>query len=118
MTTDKKRVTTMAKNQGEAEMSPVTKAPKPGRFAIEDCICQSRFKRSVKEIICFSDKLFGVRHFQVCLLFVGILLAYTLRVNLSVAIVAMLDKENANPDYPVSFIYMCQFRPFTILKRI
>lgn len=39
----------------------------------------------------------GVRHVQACILFVGLTLAYSLRVNLSVGIVAMTDNK-INPD--------------------
>lgn len=45
---------------------------------------------------------FGVRHLQAFLVFLGLTLAYALRVNMSVAIVAMTDKHAANPDYEVS----------------
>lgn len=37
---------------------------------------------------------FGVRHVQTLLLFFGLTVAYALRVNMSVAIVAMVDKDN------------------------
>ncbi|XP_037035941.1 putative inorganic phosphate cotransporter isoform X3 [Bradysia coprophila] len=42
---------------------------------------------------------FGVRHCQVFLLFLCLTIAYGMRVNLSVAIVAMLDRQSANPDF-------------------
>lgn len=48
---------------------------------------------------------FGVRHLQAFLVFLGLTLAYALRVNMSVAIVAMTDKHAANPDYEVSVLY-------------
>lgn len=38
------------------------------------------------------------------MMFLGLLVAYALRVNLSVAIVAMTDKKKANADFPVSCI--------------
>ncbi|XP_018804061.1 PREDICTED: putative inorganic phosphate cotransporter isoform X1 [Bactrocera latifrons] len=41
----------------------------------------------------------GIRHFQALLIFGGLSVAYALRVNLSVAIVAMTDKDHANPDF-------------------
>ncbi|XP_036331387.1 putative inorganic phosphate cotransporter isoform X2 [Rhagoletis pomonella] len=41
----------------------------------------------------------GIRHFEAFLMFLGLSVAYSLRVNLSVAIVAMTDKESANPDF-------------------
>lgn len=42
---------------------------------------------------------FGIRHVQTLLLFFGLTVAYALRVNLSVAIVAMVDKKAANEDF-------------------
>lgn len=42
---------------------------------------------------------FGIRHVQTLLLFFGLTVAYALRVNMSVAIVAMVDKKAANPDF-------------------
>lgn len=41
----------------------------------------------------------GVRHFQCFLVFCGLSIAYALRVNLSVAIVAMTDRNSTNPDF-------------------
>ncbi|XP_073812051.1 putative inorganic phosphate cotransporter isoform X1 [Musca autumnalis] len=49
-----------------------------------------------------SDKkcsFFGIRHLQCFLLFCGLSVAYALRVNLSVAIVAMTDKQATNPEF-------------------
>lgn len=43
---------------------------------------------------------FGVRHLQCILVFFGLAVAYSLRVNLSVAIVAMTDRNASNPDFP------------------
>ncbi|XP_011205591.2 putative inorganic phosphate cotransporter [Bactrocera dorsalis] len=43
--------------------------------------------------------LFGARHVQCILMFFGISAAFAQRVNLSVAIVAMMDKNFANPDF-------------------
>ncbi|XP_073846868.1 putative inorganic phosphate cotransporter [Musca autumnalis] len=42
---------------------------------------------------------FGVRHIQCILAFCGLAVAYALRVNLSVAIVAMTDRNATNPDF-------------------
>ncbi|XP_037956117.1 putative inorganic phosphate cotransporter [Teleopsis dalmanni] len=42
---------------------------------------------------------FGVRHLQCFLVFTGLAVAYALRVNLSVAIVAMTDRNPTNPDF-------------------
>lgn len=39
-------------------------------------------------------KRFGVRHYQVVLFFFGLALAMAMRINLSVAIVAMTNKES------------------------
>ncbi|XP_022226100.2 putative inorganic phosphate cotransporter isoform X2 [Drosophila obscura] len=47
-----------------------------------------------------EDSGLGVRHFQVFLLFCALTVAYAQRVNLSVAVVAMLDSASANPDFP------------------
>lgn len=45
--------------------------------------------------------IFGVRHLQAFLLFLGLTLAYAMRVNLSVAIVAITDKHAANAEFEV-----------------
>lgn len=47
---------------------------------------------------------FGVRHIQCILAFCGLAVAYALRVNLSVAIVAMTDKNATNPDFEVGIV--------------
>jgi len=49
-----------------------------------------------------SDSGLGVRHLQVFLLFFALTVAYALRVNLSVAVVAMTDAASVNPNFPVS----------------
>lgn len=41
---------------------------------------------------------------QCLLLFFGLAVIYAMRVNLSVAIVAMMDKNASNPDFPVSTV--------------
>ncbi|XP_039955096.1 putative inorganic phosphate cotransporter [Bactrocera tryoni] len=43
--------------------------------------------------------LFGARHVQCVLIFLGLSAAITQRVNLSVAIVAMMDKNSTNPNF-------------------
>ncbi|XP_011178026.1 putative inorganic phosphate cotransporter isoform X2 [Zeugodacus cucurbitae] len=43
--------------------------------------------------------LFGARHVQCFLIFLGLSVAFTHRVNLSVAIVAMMDRNSTNPDF-------------------
>lgn len=48
--------------------------------------------------------VFGMRHFQTFLMFLGLTLAYAMRVNMSVAIVAMTDKNAANPDFDVRHV--------------
>lgn len=42
---------------------------------------------------------FGVRHLQTLLLFFGLTIAYAMRVNLSVAVLAMASNKGANPDF-------------------
>lgn len=49
------------------------------------------------------DYGFGYRHLQVLLLFTGLMIAYALRVNLSLGIVAMVDNSE-NPEFIVSDI--------------
>lgn len=49
----------------------------------------------------FAAAGFGLRHLQVLLLFTGLLLAYGLRVNMSIGIVAMVD-NTSNPDFEVT----------------
>ncbi|XP_054738467.1 putative inorganic phosphate cotransporter isoform X1 [Anastrepha obliqua] len=44
--------------------------------------------------------IFGRRHVQCLLLFCGLSTIYGMRANLSVAIVAMMDKNTTNPDFP------------------
>ncbi|XP_055643877.1 putative inorganic phosphate cotransporter isoform X2 [Toxorhynchites rutilus septentrionalis] len=48
--------------------------------------------------LAFQPSGFGIRHVQTMLLFFGLTVAYALRVNLSVAIVAMVD-NSANEDF-------------------
>lgn len=48
-----------------------------------------------------ASGIFGVRHLQAFLLFLGLTLAYAMRVNLSVAIVAITDRHAANPEFDV-----------------
>lgn len=43
---------------------------------------------------------FGARHKQALMTFLCLVVAYSLRVNLSVGIVAMTDKHSANPNFP------------------
>lgn len=50
----------------------------------------------------FINCIFGVRHLQCLLIFCGLCLIYGMRVNLSMAIVAIMDNEAANPEFPVS----------------
>ncbi|XP_011178027.1 putative inorganic phosphate cotransporter [Zeugodacus cucurbitae] len=46
-----------------------------------------------------KSPLFGARHVQCILIFAGMSAAFTQRINLSVAIVAMMDKNSTNPDF-------------------
>lgn len=65
-------------------------------FALNWFVC-------VRASICAAGgQTFGVRHLQALLLFMGLTLAYAMRVNLSVAIVAITDKHAANPAFTVS----------------
>uniref|UniRef100_W8BE84 Putative inorganic phosphate cotransporter n=1 Tax=Ceratitis capitata TaxID=7213 RepID=W8BE84_CERCA len=43
---------------------------------------------------------FGRRHFQCFMMCIGFAAAFAMRVNLSVAVVAMMDNKGANPDFP------------------
>jgi len=52
-----------------------------------------------------EELTWGERHKQTLILFFGMVIAYGLRVNLSVAIVAMTDKSSANTHFIVSMIY-------------
>ncbi|XP_014102801.2 putative inorganic phosphate cotransporter [Bactrocera oleae] len=47
-----------------------------------------------------SGPKLGVRHLQSILIFFGLCVAFMQRVNLSVAIVAMMDRNSTNPDFP------------------
>ncbi|CRL04181.1 CLUMA_CG017288, isoform A [Clunio marinus] len=49
---------------------------------------------------CEKPKGFGFRHVQVILIFLCVTIAYAERVNMSVAIVAMTDRNSTNPDFP------------------
>ncbi|KDR11545.1 Putative inorganic phosphate cotransporter [Zootermopsis nevadensis] len=44
--------------------------------------------------------MFGVRHLQIMLMFLCLAVGYSLRVNLSVAIVAMMDRNGTGVDFP------------------
>lgn len=46
-----------------------------------------------------SGTNYGVRHLQTLLLFFGLTIAYAMRVNLSVAVIAMSDRLATNPDF-------------------
>lgn len=50
-----------------------------------------------------ATSFFGIRHLQALMLFLALSLAYALRVNLSVAIVAIADRKAANPTYDVNY---------------
>lgn len=55
----------------------------------------------------------GERHRQILLLFLCMLIAYALRVNLSVGIVAMTDKSSANKDFIVSIYIIITYNQVT-----
>ncbi|CAD7015091.1 unnamed protein product [Ceratitis capitata] len=48
----------------------------------------------------FSGKVIGYRHLQCLLLFIGFCLIFATRVNISIAIVAMMDSKAANTAFP------------------
>jgi ACS family sodium-dependent inorganic phosphate cotransporter-like MFS transporter 5 len=50
-------------------------------------------------LLLIADGL-GFRHVQVLLIFLCLTIAYAQRVNMSVAIVAITDKNSTNPDFP------------------
>ncbi|XP_016838631.1 putative inorganic phosphate cotransporter [Nasonia vitripennis] len=54
----------------------------------------------LKEELHLPPNKLGTRHVQSLLLFLGMAIAYALRVCMSVAIVAMRNKASANPDFP------------------
>lgn len=56
-------------------------------------------EKTVEDLKDTKPGSFGIRHVQALLVFLGLTLAYALRVNLSVAIVAMTDKHSSNPDF-------------------
>ncbi|XP_039955088.1 sialin-like [Bactrocera tryoni] len=58
-------------------------------------------RRCSREIIeNLSSPVIGVRHMLCLLIFCGLCLVYGMRVNLSMAIVAMMDNTAANPNFP------------------
>lgn len=59
-----------------------------------------------------SSPVICVRHILCLLIFCGLCLIYGMRVNLSVAIVAMMDNAGANPNFPVS-IHNINFKLFS-----
>ncbi|XP_017477908.1 PREDICTED: putative inorganic phosphate cotransporter [Rhagoletis zephyria] len=55
---------------------------------------------SLETNVMVSQPMLGVRHLQCFLIFCGLCLIYAMRVNLSMAIVAMMDNAAANPNFP------------------
>lgn len=52
---------------------------------------------AVKDVLSLKPKsILGVRHLQILMLFFAMVLAFSMRVNMSMAIVAMTDKDDAN----------------------
>lgn len=51
-----------------------------------------------------SAGIFGIRHVQALLLFLGMTIGYSLRVAMSVAIVPMANATTANPDIEVNYV--------------
>ncbi|KAL7737230.1 hypothetical protein ACLKA6_005412 [Drosophila palustris] len=62
--------------------------------------CSDCCSRTGYDSIGNTGPRFGVRHLQCILVFFGLAVAYAMRVNLSVAIVAMTDCNSTNPDFP------------------
>lgn len=56
----------------------------------------------IKIFFLFSGAIFGYRHLQAFLLFLFLTVAYMMRVNMSVAVVAMQNATAVNPDFDVS----------------
>uniref|UniRef100_A0A1B0BN67 Putative inorganic phosphate cotransporter n=1 Tax=Glossina palpalis gambiensis TaxID=67801 RepID=A0A1B0BN67_9MUSC len=67
-------------------------------FGLSDC-CDCLQRSGYQQISVGHGPRFGVRHIQCILVFCGLAVAYALRVNLSVAIVAMTDRNATNPDF-------------------
>lgn len=79
-------------------------------FIYNDTNCLLERFKGIFFIEFFLAKGFGVRHFQISLFFCGLTIAFALRVNMSVGIVAM-TKSDVNPDFEV-YTFYCFF--FTI----
>lgn len=65
----------------------------------ELAVVDSEKSKKIEEEIWEKPKGFGFRHVQVVLIFFCLTIAYAERVNMSVAIVAMTDKNSTNPDF-------------------
>ncbi|XP_067632674.1 sialin-like [Eurosta solidaginis] len=61
-------------------------------------ITNGRFSLEPKDK--FKGRIIGYRHLQCLLLSIGLAVIFSMRVNISVAIVAMMDNKGANPDFP------------------
>jgi len=77
------------------------------------------FPRSVVliEFIFFNyiGPMIGQRHLQTFLLFLSIVVNYMAKFNAGVAVVAMTNAENTNPNFPVSFNFLLSFKLFNSL---
>jgi len=59
--------------------------------------------------------MIGQRHLQTFLLFLSIVVNYMAKFNAGVAVVAMTNAENTNPNFPVSFYLRLSFKSFNLL---
>nr|CAD7415963.1 unnamed protein product [Timema cristinae] len=68
-------------------------------FLPERSISAKFLQESIISALLVPASSFGIRHVQAILLFGCLTVAYTLRVNLSVAIVSMTDRNGSNPNF-------------------
>nr|CAD7257590.1 unnamed protein product [Timema shepardi] len=69
------------------------------KFLPERLISAKFLPESIISALFVPASSFGIRHVQAILLFGCLTVAYTLRVNLSVAIVSMTDRNGSNPNF-------------------
>jgi hypothetical protein len=55
-------------------------------------------------IYCNVGRWLGVRHLQFFLLFLSVVVAYGIRTNMSVGIIAMMETDPPDPSIPVSLV--------------
>lgn len=90
-----------------ATKSPIPQRPRKSTVIMIRKFSFSHFNRCIHGIIHIGFDIclagLGQRHLQMVLLFFGLFMAYTLRVNISVGIVAMVKSPaNENSTHPVS----------------